>query len=63
MRGLNSKMAIDYLTVAAREYRDFETELADAAAHPINTGVVLSRIAGVRNESVDRPDLDCQRLR
>ena len=51
-------MAVDDLAVAARQHRDLEAELADAAAHAIHRGVVLAGIAGVEDQLVDRPLLD-----
>ena len=58
-RGLQAEVAVDDLAVAAREHRDLESELADAAAHAIHRGVVLSGIARVKNKLVDRPLLEC----
>jgi hypothetical protein len=57
-RGLQAQMAIDDFAVAAGEYRDLESELADAAAHAIHSGIVLAGVAGVENEFVDWPVLD-----
>jgi hypothetical protein len=56
-------MAVYHLAVAAGQYRDLEAEFADAAAHPINCGVVLARIAGLEDQSVYWPDLDLKILR
>ena len=57
-RGLQAQVAIDDFAVAARQHGNLEAELADAAAHAIDGGVVLAGIAGVENELIDRPDLD-----
>ena len=54
-------MTIDYLAVAAGKYRNFESELADAAAHAIHGGVVLARVARILDESFERPSLDVLR--
>jgi hypothetical protein len=54
-------VAIDDFAVAAREHRNLESELANAAAHPIHNGVVPARIACVEDELVDRPLLDVRR--
>jgi hypothetical protein len=51
-------VVIHHLTVAASEHRDLEAELADAALHAIDDGVVLAGIAGVPDESINSPDLD-----
>ena len=62
-RGFQPKVAVDDFAVAAGEHRDLEAELADAAAHAIDGGVVLARIAGVEDELVDRPLLNARRCR
>src|SRR5215469_11967880 len=51
-------MPIDCLSAAAGQHRSLEAELADAGAHPIDNGVVLSRIAGVQDKAINWPDLD-----
>jgi hypothetical protein len=51
-------VAIHDLAVAAGEHRNLETELADAGAHAVNGGIVLSRVAGVEDQPVEGPDLD-----
>ncbi len=47
MRGLQAKMAIHDIAVASGEHGNLEAELADATAHPIHSGIVLARVAGV----------------
>jgi hypothetical protein len=55
-------VAIDHFAVAAGEHGDLEPELADAAAHAIDGGIVLTGISGVEDQPVDRPDLDLEVL-
>jgi len=55
-------MSVNHFAAAAGQDRDFEAELADAAAHPIHRGVVLPGVAGVEDQAVNRPDLNLQRL-
>jgi hypothetical protein len=59
--GLQSEMAIDYLSVTPGEDRDLEPELPDAAAHALHGSVIFSGISGVENQLVYRPglNLDC----
>ncbi len=57
-RGLQPEVTVHHLAVAARQHRNLEAELADAAAHAIDRGVVLAGIACVEDQSVDRPNLD-----
>src|ERR1035438_802062 len=54
-------MAVNHLTVAADQTRDFETKFADTAAHAIHRRVVLARVAGVKDQLVDGPHLDFRR--
>jgi hypothetical protein len=42
-------MAIDDFAVAASQDWNLEAELADAAAHAINCGVIFSRVARVED--------------
>ena len=51
------KVAIHDFAVTAREYRNFEAEFSDRSAHAIDCRVVLSWVACVGNEFVDRPEL------
>ena len=57
-RGLQPEVAIDDLAVAAREHRDLEAELANAAAHAIDRGVVLAGVASVEDETINVPNLN-----
>jgi len=50
-------VTIHDLAIAAGQHRNLETELAEAGAHPVDRGVVLSGIAGVENQPVQRPVL------
>ena len=52
------QMAIHNFTVASRKDGDLEAELAAAAAHAIDNGVVLARVACVENQPVNRPTLN-----
>jgi hypothetical protein len=61
-RGFPAKVAIDHGSVAARQRRHFEAELAEAAAHAIHCGLVLPRIAGIEDQAVDGPGLNLQCL-
>jgi hypothetical protein len=56
-------MTVHDLAVAAGQNWKFESELAGAAAHAIDRGVVLAGIAGVEDQLVDGPDLDLKRRR
>ena len=51
-------MPIDYLTVAARETRNLEPELADGGTHSIHGTIVLPWIASIRNELLNGPKYD-----
>jgi hypothetical protein len=53
-------MAVDDFPVAPGEHRDFEAELANAAAHAIHRGVVLAGIASVEDELFDGPLLNAR---
>ena len=57
------QMAVHDLAVAASEHRNLEAELADAAAHGIDHGVIFSGITGVEDEAVDGPGSDFKRRR
>jgi hypothetical protein len=57
-RGLQTQVSVDDFTVAAGKHRDFEAELADAAAHAIDGGIVLAGVPGVEDELVDWPQLN-----
>src|ERR1035438_7137276 len=56
-------MPIDQSSVATREYRNFKAEFADAGAHAINRSVVLPRVADIKDQSIDMPDLNFCGLR
>ena len=57
-RGFQTEVAVHDFAVAAGEHGNLEAELADAAAHAIDRGVVLSRVACVEDQLVDGPGLD-----
>jgi hypothetical protein len=56
-------MAVHDLAVAAGEYWDLETKLADRRAHAIHDRVVLARVARVENEFIYWPVFDALRHR
>jgi len=62
-RGLQAEVSIHDSPVAAGEHGDLEAELADAAAHAIDGGIVFPRVARVKDEPIDRPELNFERLR
>src|SRR5215468_3606651 len=62
-RRFEAQVTINDLTIRASQHRDLETELTDAAAHAIDGGVVLARVADVENELVDGPVLHPMRCR
>jgi hypothetical protein len=51
-------MAIDDLAGATRERWDLEAELLERSRHAIDRGLVFARVARVRNQVLDRPNLD-----
>src|SRR3984885_2205011 len=54
-------MAVNYFAVTSDQARNLETKLTNAGAHPVHGAVVLARVARVRDQFVDGPDLDFQR--
>jgi hypothetical protein len=48
--GFQTKVAIHDFAIAAGQNWDLKAELANAAAHPIDGGVVLTRVANVEDE-------------
>ena len=62
-RGFQPQVAVNDLAVAAGQHGDLEAELANAAAHAIDRGVVLAGIACVEDQSVNGPNLDFRGLR
>jgi hypothetical protein len=54
-------MAIHQGSVAPRQHRNLEFEFADAIAHAIHGRVVLPRISGVEDQSVNGPVFDALR--
>lgn len=57
-RGLQTQVPVQHLAVAACENRNLESEFADAAAHAIHGGIVLSGISWVFDEPFDRPSFN-----
>ena len=50
-------MTVDHFAVAADQTRDFEPKLSDTAAHAIHGGIVLPRVASVKDQLVNRPGM------
>jgi hypothetical protein len=46
------------LAIAAGQDRDLKSEFPDATAHAIDGAVILSWVASVENELIDRPNLN-----
>jgi hypothetical protein len=53
-------MAVNHFAVAAHQTRNLETKFTNAAAHAVHSRIVLARVARVKDQLVDGPDLDSQ---
>jgi hypothetical protein len=51
-------MTVNHGPIAARQHRDFESELADRCHHAVHRGIVFARISGVEDQPINMPDLD-----
>jgi hypothetical protein len=60
---LQTQVAINDFSVAAGEHRNLEAELTDAAAHAIDGGVILPRVARVEDEPIGVPGLNLRLCR
>jgi hypothetical protein len=60
LRRLQPEMSVHDLAIASSQ-GDFEPKLADRAAHAIDDRVVLSRVAWIFDEPLDRPPFDILR--
>ena len=48
--------------VITEEDRDLESKFTDAATHAIHSGIVLPRVAEIKDQTVDEPDFNLQLL-
>ncbi len=59
-RRLEPEMTIDNLPAAPGDHRNPETEFGDDDGHLLDSVIVLARIAGVVDQSIDRPLLQLE---
>jgi hypothetical protein len=57
-RGLEAQMSVNHFAVASGQTRNLETEFTNTAAHTLHCRIVPARVARVKNQFVDGPDLD-----